>query len=88
MHWLPSVKGVRSTDGMLVNMVTSCLVLGIKAPWVQDLTWRSECVMCNAECRWYILLVTFTVRNPGEAGSGISSVPECWCGCCWRELDY
>lgn len=67
MQWLPSVRGARGTDGTLGKLVISCLVLGIQLPWVQDMTRRAS---------WcYILLVTFTVSNPGEAGSVISSVP-------------
>jgi hypothetical protein len=88
MHWLPSVTGVRGIDGMLVNMVISCHVLGIQPPWVLDP--NLEVCLCDlyAGRRCYILLVTFPLRNPGEVGSVISSVQTHWCGCCWRELDY
>lgn len=34
MQWFPRVIGVRSTDGVLVNMVISCLVLGTQPLWV------------------------------------------------------
>lgn len=46
MQWLPRVIGVRSTDGMLVNMVISCLVLGIQPPWV-SLGPDPEICMCE-----------------------------------------